>query len=67
MSTSPQDTANRKPLDVGARLHLVHFGAAQVRKIYEHPDSKEPVADVVTHAGKAMHLSLRYCEARRAT
>lgn len=52
---------------VGDRLSLSHFGAAEVRKLYQHRESREHVVDVVTHAGQSLHLSARYAMSRKTT
>lgn len=54
-------------LAVGDRLSLAHFGAAEVRKLYQHRESREHVVDVVTHAGQSLHISERYAKLRKTT
>lgn len=42
------------------RVLMNYFGEGVIRKVYEHPETKELVCDVKAKSGEDLHLSVSY-------
>ena len=46
----------------GAQVKLHCFGLGVIRKVYQHHDTREMVADIKAHSGATLHLTLAYAQ-----